>query len=59
MVVLTDGSVDANSIQVSGPGAQPMLQATVQAYAPLRFTPARVGRQPVAVIISHRYRYPE
>jgi hypothetical protein len=59
LVVLIDGSVDAQSIQVSGPGAQPMLQATVQAYAPLRFQPGRVGSKVVPILLSHRYRYPE
>jgi hypothetical protein len=57
-VVLADGRIDPASIEVSGPGAAPLKDATVAAYAPLQFQPGRVGSQVVPVLMTHRYRYP-
>ena len=57
-VVLAEGKIDPSSIEVSGPGAAPLKDATVAAYAPLRFQPGRVGGQVVPVLMTHRYRYP-
>ena len=57
-VVLTDGRIDPASIEVSGPGAAPLKDATVAAYTPLLFQPGRVGTQVVPILMTHRYRYP-
>jgi hypothetical protein len=57
-VVQVDGRVDPSSIEVSGPGAAPLKDATVAAYAPLVFQPGRVGSQVVPILMTHRYRYP-
>jgi hypothetical protein len=57
-VVQADGRVDPSSIEVSGPGAAPLKDATVTAYAPLVFQPGRVGSQVVPILMTHRYRYP-
>jgi hypothetical protein len=57
-VVRADGRVDPSSITVAGPGAAPLKDATVAAYAPLVFQPGRVGRQVLPILMTHRYRYP-
>jgi hypothetical protein len=57
-VVQADGSVDPASIELSGPGAAPLRDATVGAYTALRFQPGRVGTRAVPVLMSHRFRFP-